>query len=303
VSASDDSALLVSAWLDLPSARDPVTLARGKDRYTGRLSLRPLGATDRCFVGQVSLVVRATDAAGHSRDQRVQVILVPAGMVLIPGGEYRTGSNAAGYHSPPRRIETSDPFFVDVHEVSNRRYQAFVDRNPAALPRSRVWVDGHYRDTFGKHPVQGVSYLQAHDFARFSKGRLPTEVEWEKAAAWSPRRHQQTSYPWGPDVQAGWANTSDYWTQQRGQARATPVGHFDRDISPYGCYDMCGNVQEWATGDDASPGKQVLKGGCYLNRQAAATCSRREELSETAKREQVGFRCVRDLTPGEQQDP
>lgn len=301
LSASDALPIHVSARLDLPAARAPVVLGRDKAGYSGDVSVRPKGAPNRCFVGNVTLVVQATDAAGNGLTKKIKLVLVPVGMILVPGGPFETGSSARGLNSPPRAFKTSDPFFIDAYEVTNRLYQAFLDK--VGGPSPRAWAQGHYRDGFGEHPVQGVSYGQATRFASFSQARLPTEIEWEKAAAWSVERGQSSLYPWGPNPHAEWANTLEYWSAQGEKPKATPVGQFRRDKSPYGCYDMGGNVQEWVTHGADSSDEQTLKGGCYLNRQAAATSARREMRSASAILEQVGFRCVRGLAPGDQPDP
>ena len=99
------------------------------------------------------------------------------------------------------------------------------------------------------HPVVGVDWYDAVAYCQWLSQktkrtyRLPTEAEWEKAASWvedlesDPLGGYKQTYPWGDEWHDDHCNTSN--------SQTTPVNHYPQGISPYGCYDMLGNVQEW----------------------------------------------------------
>lgn len=99
---------------------------------------------------------------------------------------------------------------------------------------------GQDEETIAKanHPVTHVSWHDAVAFCRWAGVRLPSEVEWEKAA----RGADQRLFPWGnepPDAQrCNYALTI---------GDTTPVGSYPLGASPYGLLDMAGNVREWTS--------------------------------------------------------
>src|SRR5207249_3292905 len=96
-------------------------------------------------------------------------------------------------------------------------------------------------------PVVCVSWPGAAAYAQWLGKRLPTEVEWEKAARGTDGRE----WPWGNELTATPANISRVGFPSHG-LRA--VGGFFNGARPYGCLDMAGNVWEWTASDDAESG-------------------------------------------------
>ena len=124
------------------------------------------------------------------------------------------------------------------------------------------WFGGQI-EGYDNHPVTEVTWFGATAFAEYYGMRLPTKEEWEKAAG----ANSKNKYPWGNDILPSYANYRDSGDEY--DNGTTPVGYYNgsgntnNSYSPYGIYDMAGNVWEWTDSwKDQSPGK-VLKGGSW----------------------------------------
>jgi gamma-glutamyl hercynylcysteine S-oxide synthase len=185
----------------------------------------------------------------------------------------------------------------------------------ASSERSAVrdWADDWEATVFGRMgplrpdcPVVHVSWYEADAYARWSGGRLPSEAEWEKAAAWDPARGASRRYPWGNEPFEPVRANLD---QRHLEPEA--AGAYLEGRSAYGCLQMLGDVWEWTEtwfdgyrGFVSFPYKEyseiffgkiyrVLRGGSFATRATVArTTMRNWDLPE---RRQIfaGFRCVR----------
>ncbi len=182
-------------------------------------------------------------------------------MVLIPAGEFQMGSADADpkdYEHPLHTVYT-DAFYIDVYEVTNAEYKAFVEVNPEWWKENIYqgysegylthWRDNTYPEGIGNHPVIFVSWYAAMAYSKWVGKRLPTEAEWEKAARGGLEGHK---YPWGDTepngTQCNFAdkNTNFKWSNMDaddGYKWTAPVGSYP--ANGYGLYDMAGNVWEW----------------------------------------------------------
>jgi hypothetical protein len=133
-------------------------------------------------------------------------------------------------------------------------------------------------------PAVCLDWFDAYAFARWKGRRLPTELEWEKAGRGADGRR----YPWGTDPIANAANLLGVSPSGPGW---TEVGAWKLDRSPYGVYDMAGNVSEWTASDDGQ-GNPVVRGGNFRSDSGELT-RRILHLSPETKDERIGFRTAR----------
>ena len=176
-------------------------------------------------------------------------------------------------------------FQIDTYPVTNEDYQRFVIATGAHPP----WRGG-YIAAKARHPVVGVTYQEAEAYAAWVGKRMPTVVEWEKAARGTDGRQ----FPWGNSFDPQFCNTLE-----SGIKSTTAVGRYSHGVSPYGVHDMAGNVWEWTSSEIPSRGlgagiKKILKGGSWQMSQRAAVCADSSGAKPTDRREDIGFRCVRD---------
>jgi formylglycine-generating enzyme required for sulfatase activity len=203
-------------------------------------------------------------------------------MVYVPAGDFLMGSGAGEANASPEHELFVDGFYVDRSEVTNKEFQAFRP--------DFVFSEGQEA-----HPVSGVSWEDANGYCESVSKRLPTEAEWEKAA----RGTDGLTYPWGNEFDSGRVNTEE--AEKKG---TLPVGQYSVGASPYGAYDMAGNVAEWtASWYAAYPGNsspdpdygstfKTLRGGSWFMPKEQATTFARLHDNPNAKRAYYGFRCA-----------
>jgi serine/threonine protein kinase/formylglycine-generating enzyme required for sulfatase activity len=233
---------------------------------------RRLGGARKLRVKQGSLTLPAgryritvTDEAGTIEYTRMvignadTVIFVGNGsrllqleeMVLVPGGEYIVGYDTSPLRAMQSRVVTVDSFLIDRHEVTNEQYRAFV--LSTGHRGSPLWGEV-YDEALDHLPVVGVSQNDARAYAEWAGKRLPTDHEWEIAAAGFDRR----AHPWGaadreletvqidaPHFVGGFTEFEDpqYLDLYLGNVLAADSD--TPDITPSGIMHLSGNVAEW----------------------------------------------------------
>lgn len=187
------------------------------------------------------------DTIEHPRDGS-PMVLVPAGPFLMG---LPTNDFLAEDHEKPQRSVTLSAFWIDIYPVTNSRFERFL--SDGGYDRREWWSAEGWEWKAGAdvsqpaqwavpgwdgpdQPVCGVSWYEASAFARWAGRRLPTDAEWERAARGTDGRR----YPWGDD----WP-TPDRANFDSRIGRTTPAGLYRDGVSPCGCYDMAGNVNNW----------------------------------------------------------
>ena len=244
-------------------------------------------------------------------------------LVHIPAGRFLAGDDKfsvdlAGY-------------YLSLHPVTNAQYKRFVDatghrppdkfdswsdkvRNLAYDSDKPVWRGKSFSIEKSDHPVVCVSWEDARAYCKWAGGRLPTELEWEKGA----RGIDSRNYPWGND----WNPWGNDWNKRKCRNKYTSrrkehtcnVWGCSEGCSPYGLYQMSGNVWEWCEdwydedaykrykrGDLSAPKSgsgHVLHGGSgYDSVEGRFRCACRLNQGRVNRRCSRGFRLARTLTP------
>jgi len=242
-------------------------------------------------------------------------------MIRIPGGEVAIGLDpdridAMARHlaqlglveswiasEVPRHRVHLRPYALARFPVTHGEYRTFlISTGFCEVPGS--WAFGRYPAERANHPVHGVSAAAAEAYARWLAWctgrafRLPTEAEWEHAAA-GPRC---LDYPWGDRFDPALCNTAE-----GGLCDTSPVGVFVGGESPFGLCDMAGNVEEYVADDDAPDGAdshhpaalhgryRIARGGGFAGPGDLAQTWRRHGFNPRSSDHAIGFRLAESL--------
>ncbi len=229
----------------------------------------------------------------------------PNAMILIPAGKFSMGSDTRLSDEGPKHTVTLKAFWIDKYEVTNLQYKQFIDATSRHSPKhfeNRTFPNGKV-----DHPVTYVSWYDAKDYCELAGKRLPNDAEWEKAA----RGKDGRIFPWGDEFDESRANTPVRWASLDNKGDTTPVGAFKSGVSPYGLYDMSGNVWEWTnswyhqypgnkrSSENYGEKYKTLKGGSwwdcsYYQCGISAPVFNRSFFDPQTKNSSFGFRCAKD---------
>ncbi|MEW6323851.1 MAG: SUMF1/EgtB/PvdO family nonheme iron enzyme [Nitrospirota bacterium] len=227
-------------------------------------------------------------------------------MNLIPAGVFIRGSRPGegDTDETPQLPVYVSAFYIDQYEVTNGQYEQFVKATKGPKPFIPFFEDEITKITAPELPAVGVSWDSAVAYCKWVGKRLPTEAEWEKAARWEDGR----SWSWGNDDEIGRANLAG---QDDGYLYTAPPGALDAGRSPYGPYDMIGNVNEWVADwyqedyygkapqkDPPGPEKsrnRVFRGGSWNDLSQNARAAKRYAAVPHRTDAIIGFRCAAGL--------
>ncbi|MFY9269668.1 MAG: SUMF1/EgtB/PvdO family nonheme iron enzyme [Candidatus Manganitrophaceae bacterium] len=251
------------------------------------------------------VTVPAPDPARFNHLRKAKLGRDGAPMVFIPGGKVWMGSKVeeGEFDEKPSRQVTIRPYVIDLYEVTNAQYQRFVESTNRHRQEVMVFFDEVsvlFQPTL---PAVGVSWFDADAYCAWDGKRLPTEAEWEHAA----RGDDERAWPWAQTYEEGYANGRG---ETDGFAYTGPVGSFEAGRSPFGLYDMAGNVLEWVydwydefyykegqvtlpKGPDSGMAK-TLRGGSWDNNPNDLRTTKRHAVAPHRKEATIGFRCAMD---------
>jgi len=249
-------------------------------------------------------LMQVMDEAG--RDQ-FRYVIPP--VCAVPAGPFLMGSNQqrdphAEENELPQHMVLLPAYHIGTYPLTVAEYACFVEATQQGEPE-----DWDYQQRYLDHPVVNVSWNDVLTYANFlaqvtgEPWRLPTEAEWEKAA----RGLDGRIFPWG-----------DVWDETRanseggGPGMTTPVGTYPDGVSPYGCYDMAGNVFEltsitdWSHPHQTNDGREdlnnrtrkVIRGGSWYDDPWDARAAYRPTISPRHPTYNTGGRLVRGDVAG-----
>lgn len=240
-------------------------------------------------------------------------------VIAVPAGKFTMGSEKYSNEMPVHKVALKE-YCIDKHLVSNEKFKKFIgetnyktDAEKEGYGRVRIgnrWkrVSGAtWQSPDGITPVDGkenypvvqVSHNDAAAYCEWAEKRLPTEAEWEKAA----RGMDENMFPWGKsepdDTMANYDNLI---------GDTTPVDRYSKGQSPYGLYDMAGNVYQW-TADwygrnyyrESPPdnpqgpeegSEKVVRGGSFIESSESLRTTSRDRYEPDYRSYLFGFRCT-----------
>jgi serine/threonine-protein kinase len=250
------------------------------------------------------------------------------GMVRIVGGEFKMGSSAGERDEQPEHVVHVGAFCLDATEVTVGEFNACVAAKGCAAPKNRAdWpgIKPEQREAFSaycnhgrgdrrEHPINCITFDEAAAYCAWANKHLPTEEQWEYAA----RGGDPRPYPWGPDSPTnrrlngcddGCAQIArrtqeiigPRLTGDDGWEGTSPVGTFPEGQSPFGAFDMAGNVAEWVDAPYCPYGQaacgtsaRVTRGGSWMtDTPSSIRTTSRAKTSADARVPDVGVRCAK----------
>lgn len=252
---------------------------------------------ERTFLAELSVVTAYKIIMDELKSMLEKEKSDPTEMVKIPAGEFIFGDYDPDTNIDERPVQHIDlqEYYINKYEISNIAYYEFI-KDSTTLPPAH-WKGNKYPENEGFLPVINVNWYEADAYCRWAGMRLPTEQEWEKAA----RGVEGLRFPWGDAFDTARANT-----RASSFRRPLHIASYSSSTSPYGVFNMAGNVWEW-TADwyNAYPGSdikrkefgekyRVQRGGAFLTEPILhARTSERDAQLPIYRHRTTGFRCAK----------
>jgi formylglycine-generating enzyme required for sulfatase activity len=265
-------------------------------------------------VGVAFLILAVLGVTGRLNRFIYQPVDMEDYWVTIPAGEFLMGSSQENIeyaqslcsdcdfsNEQPQHSVFLDEYQIGKYEVTNNQYNQCIHAGKCVGSVVISKLD---------HPMINVNWYAAKTYCEWVGGRLPTEAEWEKAASWDYGAKRKRTYSWGEMIDCTYAN----YDGKNGGGKhcfgdTAPVGNYESGKSPYGLYDMAGNVWEWVndwysdTYYQSSPSSnplgpdigqyRVLRGGAWYNLNYVVRSAFRGWYDPSIADNHFGFRCSR----------
>lgn len=215
-------------------------------------------------------------------------------MRLIPGGTFLMGRDDGPIEERPAHRVQLSPYYMDQHEITAGQFARF--RAERGMAASDVVISNL------SLPATAVPFPVAEEYAQWAGKALPTEAQWEFAA----RTVDGRLVPWG--------SGPPEWERPRKPGQIDPVMSHPLDLSPYGVFDLAGNVREWAADwfdpglyprrsanvavdpSQSEPGRARIPERAIRGGSPDWLATWRAGMRPDAKLDAIGFRCVLPLT-------
>lgn len=247
--------------------------------------------------------LRETFDSSEPEDKKIRTEKRDIGsMVLIPKGKFIYQDN--------QKKTITNPYEIGIYPVTHQEFERFVKdggykdekywekyggwewKNKEGFELPYYWDNARFNGS--SQPVVGVSFYEAKAYCEWlsektgKKYRLPKEKEWEKAARGTDGRQ----YPWGNEFDQNKCNSVE-----SDKGKTTDVTLYPQGISPFGCYDMAGNVWEWCDSfyNEEERGLRVLRGGGWNVSVGLCRSSFRDPDLPEHRDFDIGFRLARSL--------
>ena len=241
----------------------------------------------------------------------IEQIVVP-NMNYIPSGNFMWGCATQDKHceedeQTPGEHRYLPGFYIDHTEVTLAAYILCLDAGECRLDTLTGGTNrlseyticpGAIRKHQHDHPINCLNFEEAQTFCEWSNKRLPSEMEWEKAA----RGDLDIIYPWGNEkASCRFAIIFDRWGRSIagcGLSTTAPVGSRTLGVSPYQVMDLVGNVSEWTSSQyETYESMRVVRGSSWNQLPNRSRLSDRTPKRMTYSGSDVGFRCALSVPP------
>jgi formylglycine-generating enzyme len=267
----------------------------------------PYGQSDHMTAVDYDYEMMVTDVTNEQYASFLNAALtdgtISMGEVELEVGEQTWSENGIFGYYP------GDPFNSYKHEEEIKAGdKLFIPTQAEGLRLTNAGGEFLPIPEYANHPVTMVSWFGANAYCEYYDWRLPTEIEWEKAARGAEFVNGYgLPYPWGEHIERNNANyysSFDLFEKMVGKlGNTTPVGFFNGktyegyatldSASPYGLYDMAGNVWQWMGDDYPDQHYRMMRGGSFYSYEVDLRVWKNNSAGPQYYSPAVGFRCAR----------
>ena len=299
------------AQMTLARIKSKPDLSKGEDFSIGKTPIRDhlLVAGEYLinlsFEGMNSIEFLVQIAPGESFEVRRTLLAQNEeflGMVRIDEGISSDGQSIPAFLIDKHEVTNTEFFeFVSAGGYREKRFwpdeltvggvsspwesavKSFIDKTGIQGPR--FWSGGKYPEGKGDHPVIGISWYEALAYTRWAGKDLPTWDQWWMAA----KGGAEGLYPWGDDA------LTPHLRANFGYEGTMGVESYPMGVSPFGCFDMAGNVREWLKDSKLRKGLYTVVGGSWKDPFYMFEPPHAESFDPDFSGDYIGFRCVKAI--------